>query len=430
MRSFDIRARKKVVTKVGLGQPEAEKKEIVLAKRRPWLKFAFVAIPLVGFAIGVLGFLVLPEAKITVSQRTEPVTRDLEIRVDVDQGLPDVAGLAVPGTKVEQEESGTEKGLSTGVRNTGAKASGFVYVYNFSKNTLILKSQTTVLTAPSGKKYIFAQDVSGIRPTALLGLEEQEVDPTSLVAPVPTIAELPGEEYNLPKGTRLEIRNEAFGSNPKTLYAVVSEDQISGGSTRSVKVVTDGDIKKAHQSLTAALVDKARDRLAAELGSDTRLLDRAYATEILESGVSVAVGREQAEFEVSQKIKLQALLFHESDAAEVVMSRVARLMPDDKTLRAGEKTSLDCQYKSTDLSAGQGLLLCHFEGLIEYQVDTAFIRDRVRGRTPDEIKELLLSRPEIASVDVKFLPFWVSKAPVYNKRIQILIQPTVSDKGG
>ena len=73
----------------------------------------------------------------------------------------------------------------------------------------------------------------------------------------------------------------------------------------------------------------------------------------------------------------------------------------------------------TNLELGTGVLTNHFESRIVYLVDGDELKRKVSGKSEDEIRELLLSRPEIESVDVSFSPFWVKSAPRLVNRIRI-----------
>lgn len=366
----------------------------------------------------LFSFLILPEARVTVTVRSEPVTKDFDIRVDKNLDKPDATELSVPGKVVEQEISGNKTFSATGSRNVGRAASGFVNIYNFSKTTLILKAQTTTLTA-NGRKYRFTQDVGNIRPTALLGLENQEVDPSSLIAPVPIAAVGPGEEYNLSKDTRMEIENEAFGKQPKILYAMASEN-IAGGTTQSIKVVTAADIASAYTGLAQELVNGARQALVSQ-NPTVKLLDNAVTSETLEQKSAQNPGAEVPDFEVSMKIKLNALTYDENNVRTVIVERIKRLLPANKKLVADVGTRLQASFLHLNIPDGQGVLSAHFEGQIVYQVDQQELQEKIRGKTMEEIREILLSRPEIEKVDIKFYPFWVKKAPNFGKKVYLQV---------
>lgn len=383
--------------------------------KRAWPKVAAGIVILALPAIYFLGFYVLPEARIEVAARTESVARDFEIRVDLKEESPNFAEAAVPGKILEEELTDTKTYPSTGSKNIGQKASGFVSIYNFSKSTLILKAETTALQS-GGREYFFTQDVSGIRPTALIGLEDQEVDLSSLVPPVPVVAAAAGQEYNLPKNARLEISNEAFGQNPKTLYATVAED-ISGGTTKEVKIVSENDLNSAYQSLSNELIAIAKQNLLANHGATA--LDNAMEADVLEPSASVLPGTEASEFQVSVKVRVRAFVFSQEDVKGIVTERIKRLLPENKILEEGENSGFSAEFANVSLKEGLGILVARYEGRIVYQVDREGLLDKVKGKNVEEIKEILLSRPEIESAKIKFYPFWVKKAPKFAGKISL-----------
>lgn len=359
----------------------------------------------------LLVFFILPEASIKVTARTEAVTRDFEIRVDKNASEADFAALTVPGKQIEQEVEEEKAYPSTGVKNIGRKASGFVYLYNFSKTTLILKAQSTVLTV-GDRKYYFTQDVGGIRPTALIGLEEQEVDPTSLIAAVPVAAAEPGEKYNLAKGARLEVENQVFGKQPKSLYAIVAED-VSGGSTKELKYAQSADIENAYTALAAELVEKE----IANFGTSA-----SVSSAVLEKSSQTQTGAEVPEFKVKVKVKLTGLSFDNDDIQKIITKRIERLLPENKSLRAGDGTRTTSRFISIDAAAGTAVVASHFESEIVYKIDTEELAERARGKTADEIKEIFLSRPGIASVEVKLYPGWAKRTPRLASKIYLKVQ--------
>ncbi|OGE79416.1 MAG: hypothetical protein A2751_05270 [Candidatus Doudnabacteria bacterium RIFCSPHIGHO2_01_FULL_46_14] len=403
----------KTAPKIFTPSPEVPARQVLRPRYK--LRALVAAVFLIALVVGGL-YIFLPQATITVKARTEPVARDFEIRVDQNTITASSADMTVPGKIIEREVSGQKQYASTGTRNIGKTASGFVSIYNFSKSTLILKAQTTVLTA-NGRKYFFTQDATGIRPTARIGLEDEEIDETSLAAPVPLVAAAAGEEYNLPAGTRLEIQNEAFGAQPQKLYAVAGEG-ISGGTTRIAKLVTQNDLDTAYQALASELLDQTR----AELTKDdpgARVLDNAFTSQILEQQSQTAVGTETASFEVSGRVKIRALAYDEKDVRKIIFEMIKRLLPEQKILLENSAT-VDASFLSLSLDQAAGTLSAHFQGTIVYRLDREELREKVRGKTTEEIREIMLSKPEIDSLEVQFSPFWVKSAPKLRPKIKIV----------
>lgn len=408
-RTLDIRPRQ--VKKQPRPKPKPAGKP---AASRPWRKTIAASAGAALLLLAVFAFLVLPEVKIEVEARSEPVTREFEIKVDQKAPSANFAELVTPGKVLEQDLSGTKTFPATGTKNAGKIASGFVHIYNFSKTTLILKKDTTILIA-NGNKYHFTQDAGNIRPTARIGLEDQEVDPTSLTAPVPVAAEGPGEQFNLPAKTRLEIQNEVFGHQPKVLYAVVAED-LSGGTTREMKVVTQEDIQRAYDDLGKQLLENSRKALATP-SSSFKILDEAASSQIVEQKAAAAPGAESKEFDATVRLKLRALVYDEQEVRGIITQRITRLLPENKILQTRQADRLQSKFSAVNLDQGFGILQNHYESQIVYKVDPADLVERVRGKSESEIRDILLSRPEIAEVGVKFYPFWVKSAPKFTRKI-------------
>ncbi len=422
MKSFDIKSKKKKI-------PEPERKpasqapvsaaRIQNVKGLPWSRKVVAAGLVAVIIVGLLVFLVLPEAKIEVTARTEPVTRDFEIRIDKNQSEPNSSELIVPAQLLEKEVEGTKTFQATGTKNTGHKASGFVTIYNFSKTTLILKAQTTILEA-GGHQYIFTQDVGSIRPTAFIGLENQEIDESSLIPPVPIIAAGPGAEYNLSKGTRVEIKNEVFGHQPKSLYGVAA-DSITGGTDQIIKVITEQDLLGAAPALIQEVLEKAKKDIMTQ-NPNLKIDDSAISYDILEQKTSLNPGKEAQEFEATAKLKLRALAYDEQQIKNVISERIKRLLPQSQILQTEKSVQLSTKLLSASMDAGSGILSSHYEGQIYYKIDGQELLAKLKGKSLEEISEIVLSRPEIKDVTIKFFPFWVKKAPKFVKRINLVIR--------
>jgi len=401
-----------IVKKVLPQAPKRINKRTGLSVKR--IVFALAALSVIFGAV----FFYFPSALITVANRSEAVARDIDIQVDTRQKEADIAALTIPGFVIEREAEGSGKFTPSGKRNIGKKASGFVQIYNFSKNTLILKSETTTLLTAGGKNYVFAQDVGGIRPTAFIGRgDEQEVDPSSLSAPVPVVAAQSGEEFNISDGVRIEIVNEVFGSKPDQLYGMASGN-ITGGSTLEVRVLTENDVLEGIRIVREKIISDQAASLARET-EGLALLASGVKSEILEESVSHSVGDQASEFSVAVRLGIKALSYNREDVLGVVRGRIERLLPENKKLALGDGAVLESRFFVLNFEEGTGILTNHFESRIVYEINVSDLQKKVAGKSRDEISEILLSRPEIEDVNVEFTPFWVKKAPRLVERIKI-----------
>ncbi|PIR97174.1 MAG: hypothetical protein COT91_02825 [Candidatus Doudnabacteria bacterium CG10_big_fil_rev_8_21_14_0_10_41_10] len=378
-------------------------------------KYPIITTGVVIAALAILIFYVLPVATVAVTARLEPISRDLEILVDSQATVSNLQNLSVPGRRFSEELSFTDNYQTTGIKKVGEKASGFVTLYNFSNNNLILRSNTTRLEV-NGKSYNFLQDLGRVNPTRLL--PNGEVDPSSLNDPFPIVADGPGTDFNLSEGTRFEVINEVFGYQPEILYAV-NANPVSGGSDKEIKVLSEEDISAARASTTRALIKKLEVDLQNKISKNTRLTETASSVEVLEEFVNFEVGAETDSFELSQRVMVNALLYNESEVKDLMVERVIRQLPENKILL--ETIELTTEFVSLDLSAGAGTLRAHLDSAVQYQIDSDFLKRGLPGKTENEVKEILLSRPEIQGVEVGLSPFWVKKVPRFESKIDFKV---------
>jgi hypothetical protein len=392
-------------------------------KRRWWrlggdyskvLLLTAVVLVIIIFASVVL----LPRADITVYARSEPVTRDADITVDKDAKNPDSTRQTIPGQIVVKEVSNTKTFQTSGVKNVGEKAAGSVVIYNFTKNTLTLKASTTTLLI-NGKKYFFTKDVTGIRPTARIGTgADQEIDQSSLGAPVAIVADQAGDTYNLSANQKFTIQNAALGQT-EDVYAM-NPGAVSGGTSKTIKIMSQEDLDRATTEMTDDIATVAEAELAKDnQNSNIKILPSGSNKEILAKTANKNVGDETEEFDMTVIGRLTGLAYDEQNVKSVFVDQINDVLADDKYLLADGQQNVSAQFKSIDLGNGRGVLNVHFETVAAYKINNDNLSKTLAGKSAVQIKEILLSRPEVDRVDVKFSPFFVNKAPRWNGKIYL-----------
>lgn len=379
-------------------------------------KYVVSVLALVTLAVFAAA-VILPKTEITVYARSEAVTRDVEITVDKNAKTMDSSRMIIPGSIVNRELNDTKSFQTTGQKQVGTKAAGSVQIYNFTKNLLTLKASTTTLVI-NGKKYFFTKDATAIRPTARIGNgNEQEVDTGTLTAPIPITAETPGDSYNLPANSRFEIVNAALGTG-KDVYAV-SPVAISGGTSKTVRVLSQADLDSATEKMSEGLATVAEQDIIAAGDSTKKLLSSGTIKEILAKTANKDVGDEATEFDMTVIARISGLSYNEQDVKNLVLDKINAVLSSDKYLLPDGKQDASARYKSLDLANGKGVLAVHFETVAAYKVDNDNLSQVLAGKNASEIKEILLTKPEIDRVDVKFSPFFVNKAPRFNGKIYV-----------
>ncbi len=380
--------------------------------RRRWP--AYTALGLIVAA--VLGLLLIPSATITVIAKTQPINRELQITIDKTALAADSKNLIIPGLVVDKDQQQTQQFNTTGQQNVGIKATGAVVIYNYTGKTLKFKAATTTFTV-GAKLYHLQQDISGIKPTRNFA-NSNNVNPGTLTAAVPIVADQAGEDSNLPANTRFEMHNQVLGNIPQLLYAI-NPDPVTGGLNRFQAVVSQQDIDQATQNLKDTLFNAAKQQFlnAQNLvllpsGSDLQNQQISFDKKVNDASVS---------FNGTVTGHLKALLFNDTTLRNLVKQRI------QLTLDAGQKLNpdqeqWDMSFKSLDLDKGLGILTVKYTGLIVYQIDTDAVIAKARGKTPVDFKQMMLSEAQIDDLSVKLSPFWAKTIPTLAGRVKVIIQ--------
>lgn len=369
--------------------------------------FGFVVIGLI--VVLVLGLIVLPSATITVQADSQTVSRDLDILVDSSLQSPDAARLSLPATKIDETRPASRSFTVNGKKEIGSRAEGRVALYNLTGSALTLRASTTVLTVGS-KNYLFKQDQPNVA-----ALSSAQNDGNATVADI--VAQEGGEDYNLPAGTRVEITNQAFGSQPQRLYAKTIS-QVIGGSSRFVSVVTQEDITASQQALTQSVVEEINNGL-----SDTqKLVNGAYTVDVQEYASDQPLDSEATNFTASANIAVRGLAFDEQALKDMIRQRLLQTIGKDKLLQEPVLDSIVYKINNLNLETGIMELIIHYESKALPVIDRRALLPDLVGKSQQEASDLILTNPHVSSVEIDLRPFWQSALPRFSNKIELIVK--------
>lgn len=373
--------------------------------------FLIVCIFLLG---GILGYVLIPSAKITVMLGSQREKRD--VSVIAKEGVVDISqeSKQIPLTILESEETIIGEYEASGISDlSGQRAKGKVTIFNeYSEESQQLVA-TTRLQSSDGKIFRINRDIEVpgmkvVNGKVVAGAVEAEV-----------VADQPGAEYNIGAS---EFRIPGFEGGPKfeKFSAKSSEKMLGGASDGSAsKVVTKDDIvvakKKAEDSAKQAVIEKTRSQL--EEGNV--LLDEALELTIAESLPKAKAGDVRETFEYSVKVIMKAAIFSQEDAKKIVLSEF-----DEKHVDVGKKAlireiRLDYAGITPRFSEKDMSMKIHAEIFVTPSFDEESFRNDALGKESQQIQQLLVSYPHVQNVNIEFRPEFLSRVPQYASQVDI-----------
>jgi hypothetical protein len=232
---------------------------------------------------------------------------------------------------------------------------------------------------------------------------------------VDIIAASGGDDFNLPQGTRLEISNQVFGSRPLLLYAK-TDSEISGGTTRYLSVISQGDLDAAKTQLQNEVLKQVRDKLAL---NGSVLADGAYVENNPQFTTDSPVGTQTPGFLGSLQAVISGVTFNRNDLTNLIFQRISQTLDTNKTLRQNSPDQTVYKVKNLDVNNGLVVLAVHFEGQEVFNVDLQNIAPELVGKSQNQVNEILRSKAAIDRVDITLAPSWQKYFPFFVNKIQV-----------
>lgn len=388
----------------------AEKKvRRVVKKPKKKRRFLLVGSALTALIAGfVVSNILLQEAVITVYARSDTSSLNINALIDKNRTEDELSNNTLQGFAFEQEFTQSNNFKATGERNQGVKARGEVVITNKYPSTLTLRSDTTYLLSSSGQRYRFARHVTGLRPNVPYRVE--------------VVAETSGSTGNLDAGASLEVHNSAFGFRPAVLYANVSQNGIKGGKDELSIVVSEQDVSRAKEKLIEEAVSKAKADVKSSLGIDKILIDRLIKTEIVSSSFDAEVGDKQEHFSGKATVVVNGLIFDKNSLISLAESHAREQDLPNKLILGVDENSFSYDVRSWNTDTGVAVVGVEFNSLITNKLNPSDLKTLLSGRTPEEIKNILLTKSEIAGVKIDLSPFWLQSTPESSDRVDIKIE--------
>ena len=348
--------------------------------------------------LGVLGLIMaglyfLPKAKIIIHVTPKTFSRELT--------------ATISGQTVETQELGTKRGVVTGRKLVGDKASGTVTVYgagaarNFPAGT--------ILASPDGLKFTLNQDVS-------IASASDFLSPATATSKI-TAMDI-GDKYNLAPNTK-------FSLGGSSLYLAKNEATLTGGNSHEATVVTKADQDRLLATLSAELALKAQESLNAKLPAGQKLLPNAITATISKKNFSKEIGAEGDNISLDITVEYKGVTVSQADLLKEFIARFPQDIPAGYYL---DEINSVPEIKTAKLNkAGEVVLTVSLNGVTLPKLDPEKIIKEIAGQSTSKVQETIRGQTGVSSLEItakpKLFQFWVEKflpAKLQNISVEIV----------
>ncbi|MFA5932742.1 MAG: hypothetical protein WCV81_00580 [Microgenomates group bacterium] len=385
--------------------------------------------PLKGFLSGklililiVLGvtvalYVFLNKAKVEILVEPKLLTKETQVVADPKVKQIDEANKIIPGTIIETTETGTEKGTATGSKQIGDSAKGKVVIRNKTDSGITVAKGTT-LTSGSGLK--FTLDQSAIISSASSSLTPDGQTTTwGKSDPVGVTAVAIGPESNLTGGTEMIV-----GSYSKDQLISSVDAALSGGTSKTVTVVTSEDQKMLQAKLTDTLRQKAVTTLQDQSKNGQKVITDAMSVTDGKYSFSKQVNDPASDFTLNATIRFRGTSYLDADLRTIVSKLVVTDIPanyqmslqDAETQAAVTKVEKD----------GRLIFNAKFIAKLLPNFNTDEIKKSIIGKSIPDASTKLKEIENVIGSEITLtpaLPGPLGRLPLLDQNITITISP-------
>ena len=382
-----------------------------------------------GLAIGALvvlivlwfvGFVILPEATVTINTDVSTTSINTTVTAQVGSSELDLENNTIPAERVQVEKIDSVTVPATGEKNVGNKATGLLTLTNCIKDNEEKVIPAGTVFSKNNLRFVTSEQII-LGPAAYVGNNCISADFPGLGAQgtVDAIADAPGTEFNVSEGT--------FVSSISGIQAYGSD--MTGGTSETVKVVSQEDVDKAIESLNGISRNEALSELESELSDESkRPIQESLVSSDPETVSSPAVGEEADETKVTMTVNYSMLGVSDDDLNEILNSEIQKNLGDTPVnIRDNGLNSINFSL-SESTNEADTLLTIETVATIGPEINEEQIKQEIVGKKRGDIEKQVESIDGVRSVSVEYSPVWITTTPKSADKITIVIVEGESDQ--
>lgn len=399
--------------------PKKSKKKFDFAhkKNTKWFIVLGVILGLLGLILTVvLGAPYFTTTEVIVTLNKKPVAQDITITLDTSLEETDAENLKIAADTVQKTMSSSSTMQTTGIKIVGEKAKGTVALYN--KTDAVKKFEAGTNLKYNDLLYTIDEDVTVASASSKQGGEDYGRSDVAVTA-----AQI-GADSNIAKDSALSVASY----DTDTYEAFVVDDDLAGGSSREVRIVSQEDRTELLVDLRNELIESINEEFADESGDGTYILPSKSVVD--ETATFDAEVEDEAEdLTLELEITVEAVSYSGGDLKPVAEEILTKEVPENYQLADADPQILSSPSETDLDNLESGAVVSIEANISSYALPVLSeddIKQQVVGRPFEQVRTELPSREEIVAVEFKVIPELfksvVSKVASRVENIKVLFQ--------
>lgn len=392
-----------------------DQKEILL----PLVNVRFFSIFILGILVVLLivGGIILPRADVSLISKNLASDFEMSFKINGETSEINLADKILPGSPVRFKLTQENIFSASGEKEVKEKSRGQVALSNSGASAVEIK-KNTILIGEKGKKYSTLSPVTVPAATAAESSNQNLNDNVGATTAsgevyVEVTALDFGSDYDLKNGTELKL------SDPLAGVAAQVSRTFTGGKNEKAKIVTEEDINRAKEELTARVKEKSVEEAKKYFDSANGeiLFPHESGLEEISFSSSKDGGELGENFSAKLEISFFALTFSSADAKRLAEETVES---DDKN-RGGSISIKDFRVTNFNPLENQMEISANFQYKEKANVATDDLTKQLVAKSRKEGENFLSKNSEVESYSVKAFPSWLPWFPLLERNIQVKV---------
>lgn len=345
-------------------------------------------------------------ATVAITAKTNIVNISKPLQLRPDAKLDAAQGIALAVVK-ETKKTATVDFTATGKKEVGEKATGTVKYGNSSVSSATVPAGTRLTTSGG---LVFITDSSVTVPAASLGNCGGQACIVNGSATGTVHAESSGARYN---GASGNLTGSTGGVSASFSGAA------SGGTDKTVTVVSQEDIDKAKEKLQAQDSSKVKMELQKQFEKTAVVIQESFAVEPGDPASAPALDQEASTAKLTAETVYRMVGIGRSDLRAIYDTYTKAQIAGDKAQKIYESGDEATSFTQFTKVEGGFTVKAQAAAQVGPNIDDKALAAQLVGKRAGEIQQQIETIQGVEDVEVKLSPFWVTKAPQKADKITI-----------
>lgn len=357
----------------------------------------------IAFLVWAIGF--APKATVIITARTTDSSMNAVVTLDT-ASQTDLANKTLHATTQQVKKDVSIAFTATGSKDVGEKATGSVKIKTDSMTILV-----SGLTVPAGTQIQSSGGATFVTNSAAVFAKGDAAGLNGVTVDVAATA----------SGTKSNGASGSASTSASGVTSVTFTGATSGGTDKTITVVTADDIQKATDQLNSQDTAGIKKQLASQFSGGVVAIDQSFKADTTGATPKPAVDQEASDGKAvlagSVSYTLTGVSKNEID--QYLNAYHTAQLKDSSNQRVYDNGAKGVTFTNVNATATGYSATMVATAKIGPTIDDAAIKAAAKGKNYGDIQSTIEAIQGVDNVDIKFWPFWVSKAPNDVKRITV-----------